>query len=316
MITQYITQGGVIKHGSIGGPSNCIQPPHNLNIAALTDTQIDAYGFPPRKLFKNISEWKAVVQAAKVRVCKGTSSDVRFGRNIHPIKRNGIGPLYNYWGGYEAYAGGYTNAYTEYTHPCVYTPYPPSSSVGFWIGLDGDDILNPTYNTVLVQAGTFVESNSAGNSTQNYAFIEDVPDDPTAVVAFPVNCNDTIFTYVWQEFLNGNPYKAHMYVQDLSTGHYFNAYNTNAFSNGSTAEWITEMTEFSSGLINFKRIEFYDDYAIQYGNHVAASNTVTRQAIIEPGSFAFNKNGPLNYDGYSNTSYFYDYVCFYGNGYC
>lgn len=208
------------------------------------------------------------------------------------------------WGGYVDVNWGYGKAYGQWNHPCIITPYTPNSSVGIWVGLDGDGNEGGSGN--LVQEGTYANIDSS-NHISNWAFIEDYPNDLHAVNAFPVNCGDHMYAYSWQENLNGSPYKAHMYVQDLSSGHYYNAYNTSAFSNGSTAEWIVEQS--TAHLANFNYVAWHNCYVVLYnGSTYAADNRLNQMYVVAQPSGGSELDETystsLNHDSSTNTSFF------------
>ena len=111
-------------------------------------------------------------------------------------------------------------------------------------------------------------SDFPGHWTSLYrAWIEDFPDDKVAVIVFGVHCGDAMFADIWQDYSpSGIPIKAHMFIEDNTSGLFSSFFNTTTFSNESTAEWIIERGDPASGaLARFNFVIFTDCFAKDFG---------------------------------------------------
>ena len=246
----------------------CAQPPQQVDHATFTTAQLARYGLPQRRSGESLAHWQQVVRAAKNRVCQGQLGKLTHHPLVSPRATTTAtvsDEEYTNWAGNIANAYGYTEAVGEWTVPCL-SLLLHDDGASAWVGLGGSRIDG---GGNLVQAGTssLEYSDFPGHWYATYAaWIEDYPNDPTDVIAFSVNCGATMYADVWQDYTNGNPVRANMFISDWSSGQYWSAYNTQALANASTAEWIVERGNANSGnLANFHSVHFTGCYAVRYG---------------------------------------------------
>jgi Peptidase A4 family len=211
------------------------------------------------------------------------------------------------WAGNVATGWNYGEAVGQWNVPCL-SPIGVNGYSNAWVGLGGDGYDG---GGNLIQAGTESdESVSSGKSTLSYyAWVEDYPNDPTEIYAFSVNCGDTMYADIWQDYTNGNPTKANMYIADWSKGIYWNAWNTSTFSNGSTAEWIVERPwlQYWPNLANFNWVTFSSCYAVQNNNPVMLQDLPHNYSTIRSVTDAnrvMASPGPIGVDGNDYGSHF------------
>lgn len=155
-----------------------------------------------------------------------------------------------------------------------------------WAGIGGDGN-DGNGNGYLIQSGTVVQeySDFPGHWVlRYYAWIEDYPWNPSVIEKFSVNCTDTMYAVDWQDYSNGQPTAANMYIEDVSSGQYAQSTNTKAFSNGSTAEWILErgVDQWPSpqDLADFHYLNFTDCYAFRNGSGASPMNLPYNYSVM------------------------------------
>jgi hypothetical protein len=243
------------------GGSTCLQPPANIDLSMLSDTQLDLYGLPRHPTESaRISQWQKVLQHTKHRFC-----DTR-PRTVRSSGSNSLN-----WAGNEAIGGGYTEANANWTIPFYNNGSKvwPNLSV-HWVGLGGDGSHGGGY---LEQVGTGTGIDAGGNSYY-YAWLEIYPGPINQYATFGVNPGDLMYGEV---DIRQNGSQAYLFINDVT----LNAYTPLTYStasNGSTAEWIAERpTDCSLGqytrLADFSYVDFTTAQAVQNGSQLFVGET-------------------------------------------
>ena len=250
------------------------------------------------------------MRAAKYRVCTGTATNIRHA----PPARQKVTSAATYneqssvWAGNIAYGYGYTTAIQRWKQPCL-TLLLHDGVALMWTGLGGD---GNDGGGNLIQSGTVAQEYQDGIGrwvAQYYAFIEDYPWNPTVINKFGVNCNDTMYASDYQVYSGGNPVEAHMYINDVTTGQYAHSINTNAFSNGSTAEWIVERASTTYGwgnnnLAKFGSVTFTHCEAVRNGSYYSPINLPHNYSTMVYNNHDLVSVGPLYADGSDSGAHF------------
>lgn len=278
--------------------TDCAQPPSNVDHASLTDAQLDYYGLRRRQPGEALALWQVDVRSANIHVCKSEAPKTLLNyphhlKNAHKSSTSNSVFYNDNWAGYLASGGGYTNVYGQFNVPC-YGSSIPSSVASMWVGLDGAGTFGGDNH--LPQTGITVDPFHTWNGSHYYAWIQDVPDDSYAVNAFTVGCGDTMVANVYQDYSGGNPVKVHMYIHDLNSGKYWNAYNTASFTNGSTAEWVVERPTSNNSIVplaNFQWDYFKSCYTTQFGQ-LKGYNQMPLTTLLLSGSPSVIVGGTTN----------------------
>lgn len=111
---------------------------------------------------------------------------------------------------------------------------------------------------------------------------------------------------IWQDYNNRIPYKAHMDINDETLNAYWSAYNTEAFANGSTAEWIRERPGIPPVplLADFGQVTFSKCYAVWGGNSTALGFLHHNYALMYKGNDELAYPTAISSDGTSFTNHF------------
>ena len=279
--------------------SQCAQPPQHVDHASFTATQLAQYGLPQRHSGESQAHWQQVVRAAKTRICQGKPGTRSHQPLLppHPSITATASTVsdeeYTNWAGNIANEYDYTEAVGEWTVPCL-TLLLHDDGASAWVGLGGS---RNDGGGNLVQAGSssLEFSNFPGHwYAEYYAWIEDYPNDPTDIIAFSVNCGATMYADVWQDYTKGTPVQANMFISDWTSGQYWGAYNTQAFANDSTAEWIVERGNGNSGnLADFHTAQFTGCYAVRYGNTLSPINLPHNYTTMIWNGHTLARVGPL-----------------------
>jgi hypothetical protein len=135
----------------------CSQPPQNINLMALTDSQLSLYGLPLHALIdQNPQYWSNLFAHIKQHVCDTSPASSHRTHQLRPGSRSSASLLYSQnWAGNVDYGnrGTYRIASVDFYVPKITNLY---SDVSFWAGVGGDgDFTSPQ---VLVQAGVDIST--------------------------------------------------------------------------------------------------------------------------------------------------------------
>jgi hypothetical protein len=239
---------------------SCIQPPAQVSPDTLADSQITAYGLPPRPEDPNqLPMWRLAIAHAKVRGCIAIIDTTGLRGKKHTSQWSN-----NHWAGNMARGGGYSYVYTVFNLHCVTN----GGYAAIWTGLGA---YPQNSNDNIIQSG----ANIYGDGTYDL-WLENYPQDniyPSQFgSSFHPTCGDTI--YAADAIVNGYAY---MDVADWSQNYYFSqvpsGYSLAPGTASKSADWIVEGDPGDGlALANFGSEYLVSDYAEQNGNwHDVAS---------------------------------------------
>lgn len=170
-------QGGIVHaHTTNSGTVYVVEPPTGVDPPALSDHEMDCYGFGHPSGAAAGQEWRAAWEAGKVKWTDITQGSAQWSIGVLGIEN---------WSGYyadrndqPAQTHGFTETTSQVTIPTT-TLVPlqllntPIDLASGWTGLGGD--LDPNGNTdrnELIQAGWDLTQNNAGEAVQ-HLFYED-----------------------------------------------------------------------------------------------------------------------------------------------
>ncbi len=229
----------------------CLQPPRNINVSALTDMQLVAYGLPSRAaLTSNPARWSYLLAHAQHRTC-GTHTLIE-PRSAPTACFNGsICGTVN-WAGAIATGGWgtYRAAETQFTIPRINTT-DRRVHVSLWAGVGGWSSGAAGARTVVVQTGVDISVNSYGQQV-NTSWWEVAPNMPEQALPLSrLHVGDTIIAYA-ESNLNNSGYD-YFWIQNVSNGanDYNSVYVRSAvnFSDGATSECIVERVSGGGGYL-------------------------------------------------------------------
>ncbi len=151
---------------------NCKQPPQNVDLMTLPDTELLALGFPTHSILDaQPAYWAELFAHSKHRVCnRGTPAHHQSAPSTSHAVGDGCGSTSNamchntIWAGAEDVGSGrgaYREADVEFRVPSV--PSSPSNAVAsYWVGVGGNGFV--TGSLVLVQAGVDTYANGTRES--------------------------------------------------------------------------------------------------------------------------------------------------------
>lgn len=225
--------------------SVCLQPPQNIDLTTLDDTQLRLYGLPAHSVLdRDTQKWSHRLAYAKHRTC-GSYPDPQK-KTHHLISSSKQVPdvtgLYSKnWSGNVDYASRYTFgiAEAEFNVPSLFIPGSPiNSHVSIWAGLGGDaDFTSPT---VLVQAG--VDSSvTCGSCQYNESWWEVWPyNEEQNLPLSRLNSGDDIYITVTSN--NSNDGQDYFYIENITANSYSSKTVTirSYISDGATGECVLE----------------------------------------------------------------------------
>lgn len=268
-VNQEVNTAGRLQNLRSAGEQQCLQPPQNIDLTTLSDTDLSLYGLPPHSVLeRQPARWRNELQYAKHRTCgthpgpKGVYSSPTHTARPSTTERNSLN-----WAGNVAYGnvGTYREAGVDFTVPS------PSSMlanqrVTVWAGLGGDDYYTNGNYPVLVQAGVDVstEGNVSFWEVWPYNTEQDLPLTHLAA-------GDLIYSYV-NSNLNYDGYN-YFYLENKTAGTYNSHYDTTRYSDSTSGECILERPTVNgsyTGLANFGTERFTGCYV---GNNTGSTYT-------------------------------------------
>jgi hypothetical protein len=164
------------------------------------------------------------------------------------------------WGGYAVTGTGFTQATGSWIVPAVDCSATPTSSVSFWVGIDGW-----TSRTV-EQTGT--DSDCKNGAPRYYAWYELFPKPGITIKTIKVAAGDKMsaeINYVAPEFV--------VTITDTTTGASFTTQAQVPKAKRESAEWIAEMN--GRVFSRFGTVSFGGDYTGAAGTNAATNATVS-----------------------------------------
>lgn len=260
--------------------STCLQPPKNVDLAKLSDAQLQAYGLPTHRVIDEQPQtWSRLFSHGLRRTC-GTFPDTKHSTHtLSSPNANHCGGTpgdmcpNQIWAGNEDLGsrGTYREAETEFTVPNI-SSSPLGDDVFIWAGVGGNQKV--TSPVTLVQAGVLAEDDIGGQ--YNESFWEVVPG--YTIQNLPLcrlSSGDTIYVYVSSNpDNNGQDY---FYMQNESANCY-NSYSLGGsknFSDSATGECIVERDEQGNDLANFGTLTFgHSDGCEMFDNSTQVLNGI------------------------------------------
>jgi hypothetical protein len=263
---------------------NCAQPyadvplvpPPGFKPTSASDTQLDAYGYPPRPdpnaapdayaiWVKSVSI-PATRIVPRLRATSLSSGPVQITSIAQGSRSIASGATSNNWSSYtivdsaNVFVTPKSYIYGSFIVPTAQQAFGTCSSTwdhSFeWVGIDGWN------SSDVLQAGVEADASCSGGTTTTFygAWYEWFPNLSVAILNFPIHPGDLILVYVWSTTTT----KGHFYMVDLTTNMSsslaFNAPSGTSLM-GTSAEWVVERPGENgvlSTLTNYVTDPFYD----------------------------------------------------------
>lgn len=221
-------------------------PQKNVDSMALSDAELQSYGFPTHEMIMNATSLKLAITHAKHHIC-GTSPDSLGRKSVPPHPNTASCPAPTsechdpYWAGNIAQGsrGTYRVATIDFVVPRLTGNC--NTDASFWTGVGGYTNLAGG-NPVLVQAG--VDSNKycggSGLGQYNMSFWEVYPYNQEQNLPLDrLNVGDEVYAYAQSNFNNNG--QNYFFIENETTGGY-NSYSSSSqpFSDSATAECVVE----------------------------------------------------------------------------
>jgi hypothetical protein len=267
---------------NLPGVTTAPAPPSGFNPLIASDSELAAYGFPPRPdknaLPNGYAAWKNALQAAKKRIFPELELTNRFnGPNAAAGKIGNTVYSYNWSGAVDTTtATSYgPNSFSfvqadfvapvanedpgqEGTFQCTGPVY--SSS---WVGIDGygsNDVL---------QAGTEADVSCPGSVKTYDAWFEWFPNAETVIRNFPIAQGDDIQVLVWSTSAT----QGETFIVNYSTNEWVNVIfpaPSGTTLIGNSAEWVVERPEVNGSLATLTNYN-WDYFSYGYATTVAGA---------------------------------------------
>lgn len=307
--------------------ASCLQPPQNVNLMTLSDTQLQLYGLPTHVVFKeNLKLWTRILAHAKYHSCSpAQQSKITTGPSLKSVfTPNTVGctapgemcPNTN-WAGNEAVGsrGTYKEADTEFFVPSISTSV-VGSHVALWAGVGGDPNFGGNGSTVLVQAGVDVSVDS-NHHQFNFSWWEVVPGYTEQNLPFSkgLHIGDDIAVIVHSNS-SGYPNQDAFFLDNFSTSEYISKISSSlALSDSASAEWIVEriscgtncldpLAQFQNSGQLANTVRLYGNEAEKNGSSqtysVASLSHLYNQIYVDPNNLntLMASVGPIASNGY------------------
>ena len=241
----------VVENRQVEKNLDCLQPPQNVNLMTLSDTQLQSYGLPNRATIEgNPKKWSRLLAHAKHRSCSSipTEQQNQIPTASCPAPTSQC-TSYN-WAGNEAQGsrGTYREGSVEFIAPSISTSI-SDAEVALWAGVGGDPKI--TSSPVLVQAGLLIYVNN--NREYFETFWEVVPGFNITNLPLPhsISVNDDLYFDIQSNSLT-YPNQDYFYVENYSrsdyASHILNTMGTQYNSDSATGECIVERIGGPNGL--------------------------------------------------------------------
>src|SRR5215471_10161515 len=237
-------------------------PPAGFNAAIASDTQLAAYGFPPRPPVgsANYSAWLRLVSPSIRRVSATLQQTILFNGTAQNLSKmnssvsNGTSTSSN-WSGYAqtGAAGTFSHnndyVFSEWVVPKAQQAFGTCDGTWWyssqWVGFDGFGSAD------VLQAGTEADALCLGGTTYTFysAWYEWYPFSEVRV-SLPVSGGDLMGGEVW--YTTTAPF-GHAYIVDYTNQHSISvAFNPPAGTTyqGNSVEWVEERPGINGGLAN------------------------------------------------------------------
>jgi hypothetical protein len=295
-------------------PLTCPQPPQNVNLMTLSDTQLRLYGLPSRATInENTKEWAFLFSHAKHRIC-GSYPDPQ--KRIHVLRSAvSTGPYTGFsapnWAGNvtEGNRGEYRDAQVDLYVPAIsLNVY--NALASFWTGVGGDsDFTSPAK---VVQAGVTAQVvwNGVQFAQANTSWWEVYPGYAEQDLPLGrLDVGDHIHIYAGSN-LNNDGYD-YFYMQNISYNTYnsYTLYGSANFSDSESGECIAErlkvngsyapLAQFSNSGQPANTMKFYSCaiYDIQRGGN-GIGNLPHHYYYISDGTQTLASPGPIVNNGF------------------
>jgi hypothetical protein len=250
-------------------------PPKTLNLARASESELEHYGLPTRKILQTMPRLYNVWQRSSLDhahsfVTPEFEPMPRLRRQL--LKPSTVNDtLTSIWSGVvtpapslDLITGGVSG---QFIIPSVQNVGGSENHCSIWVGIDGDGVLDPRLAKNLVQAG--VEATVDGSGTTSYyawfEWLSDVPVPETKIGNFPVNPGENFVCQIWLT----SPSTANIYMFAEKATLFAITAPPDLRVVGGCAEWIVERPSFlypgglivPSDLPQYGSVEFADAMA-------------------------------------------------------
>lgn len=286
----------------------CEQPPSNVDLTQLSDSDLIQYGLPGKSQFRGREAfWADLLHHSKHRACASPSNGLSHNSFSRISNSNENNPN---WAGYIGKwdnSNYYTHVEAQWYVPSLNLSKSPNPSLSStWVGIGGDP---SDGGGNLFQAGTdsIDCKNLSGyycpNGTDYHAWLEYVFTNntgPGELETFSVNPGDNVYAYV-----DYSSNQTVMHINDWVNGWYSNYYATYS-DQGRTGEWVTERNSYGNTLYplaDFTSVAFVAAHTTDNGSSISVGSTDHNTLILTDPYGGHT----LAYPGSISNDYFVNY---------